>query len=197
MALLTAGNVTFVHAKNGALWTGVKTGQKDSNGKDIYENKKAYGLEGRIDSITRVEDEYEGRKIGKIQVRVVDADGGVFSLKWTEESWFTQGFFARIGNVYLGEPVIIGARASDTNEKVTFCWMKQYGKVVQKNDDFPKPTKEVKRGKESYNYDDMLEQVDSILNDLKEKLNQPTGQAATSVRQNENVGEVETEETPF
>jgi hypothetical protein len=176
MGLLTGGNVVFLRAKNGAIshWN-----------REEKKEEIAYGVEGKLVSIFRKEDEFEGRKIAKLVVKLVDpADAQVYQLEWTEESWFTQGFFARILKVNLNEPLTIGANGSDKNEKVTFCWMKQNGKTIEKDVDFPRPITVEKRGKVSYDYDDMLEKVDVIVIDLQKKF-EPVGENAAVAKNDE------------
>ena len=57
---------------------------------------------------------------------------------------------------------------SDKNEKITFCWMKQDGKKIEKDPEFPLPTKiEVGKNKVVYNWTETNKVIDLIM----EKIN--------------------------
>lgn len=170
MGLLQGTNVTWLQAKNGAIfhWN-----------KEKKENEKYYGIEGVIQSIYIKNDEFEGREIPKCHVKLVDSDGVVFDLSWTYESWFTHGFFSAILGADLSKNITIGASGSEQNEKVTFCWMKQGGNsTLKKDENFPKPEKKESRGKVSYDYDAMLDACDKIIEKFSGTQLQPSGKDA-------------------
>lgn len=182
MALLSGTPVKWVSAKNGALnvWN-----------KEKQENERFYGLEGVIQSIAYTTEPFKETVIGKYVVKIVDSEGGVFSLKWTAESWYTHGFFCRLANVDLTKPVIIGASGSEKNEKVTFCWLKQ-GEAVKKDDKFPTPHKVEKRNKVQYDYDELLDAADALIEKLEsEGKLQPGGKNAVLAKADEKVAEKE------
>lgn len=188
MGLITAGsNVTYVDAKNGALWVW---------NKETKTSDKFWAIEGRIVKIYLYEDKFKEEKTMKVIVQLVDEDNKLFSLKWTLESWYTQGFFSRIMNISLSKPVVIGASGTDKNEKVTFCWMKQNDAKVEPTEGFPKPLKVEKRGKAITNYDDMLDEVDKLLVKLQEALQMETPQAENK-KKSALITEPEEDEIPF
>lgn len=143
-----------------------------SGGKLVNKKKEiaAYSYTGILVGIDRAMDNYEGRDIPKIKLKVKDHKSDeVAQISFSEESWYSSGFFARITEIDLSKPFSVGASGSEQNEKVSFCWLKQNGETIKvEKGVFPTPTKD-RRGKD--NYDALVEAIDPIVKDLQNRLN--------------------------
>lgn len=129
MGVLEGGNVLFLNVSCGFLV---------NKKKEI----STRGYEGIFKSIAMEDNEYEGKNIPKIKVHMIDAkthDEAVISF--TAESWYAIGFFQRIDKIDLTKPFTLGVSQSDKNEKISFCWMKQSGNKIEKDETFPMPEK--------------------------------------------------------
>jgi len=131
-------------------------------------NKKAgiseYAYEGKVISIKREMDNYEGKEIPKIVIIMEDEDR--VCIKFTEESWYGVGFFSRIEKVDLTQPLMLGISGSEKNDRISFCWMKQGGETIKKDEDFPLP-KKVEVGRNTIqDWGEYSERVTVILNEL-------------------------------
>jgi len=134
-------------------------------------NKKkeisARAYEGIFKSISREVDNYEGKELGKIKVHMIDAKTHEEAvISFTAESWYAIGFFQRIDKIDLSKPFTIGVSQSDKNEKISFCWMKQGGNKIEKDELFPVPEK-VNVGKTVVlNWEPVNEAADKIMERL-------------------------------
>lgn len=142
-----------------------------------------FAYEGTLLDIKRKEDEYEGQAVMKIELKVQDNKSDEVALiSFSEESWYSQGFFSRIEKVDLSRPFMLGVSASEQNEKVSFCWIKQGSDETIKVEkgSFPAPEKN-SRGKMVY--DKMLDAIEPVLQKLQKKLNHaPTPPAETTTQ---------------
>jgi hypothetical protein len=134
MALGTESNAIYLSVSCGYM----KNKQKNIN---------AHWVSGLITDIYVKEDNYEGKPISKVYVKLQDKSE-TYILQWTEDSWYSYGFFQRIKNVNLNHEVTIGVSSSDQNEKMSFCWMKQGDTKIEKDPSFPAVTKETFKGKD-------------------------------------------------
>lgn len=100
------------------------------------------GYVGYLMGLEKYEDEYNGKPLMKWKLRMKDdASDEQVVVQFLDESWFAWTFFARLGKIDMTKPIQLGLSNSDENEKVTFCWVKQSGQVVKKDEAFPKPVK--------------------------------------------------------
>jgi len=146
------------------LWLSVSCGKLTNKKKDIHCN--AYT--GTINKIEVKKDEYEGKEIEKVVVSLKDGEENA-KIQFTLESWYSVGFFQRITSVDLYLPVTIGAMGSDLNEKMSFCWMKQGDKKIDKTE-IAKPKKVKLGNKEVTDFTEFLEVAGAIIVSLTEKL---------------------------
>lgn len=120
-------------------------------------HKEYYAFTGNLLKIEPFQDEYEGKPIFKVRLHMQDmSEANKTTITFTEESWFSVGFYARLYNVDLSKPFTVGAMQSEQNEKVSFCWLKQGEKKIEKHPDAVSPTKTVNKRKADlveYNYD--------------------------------------------
>lgn len=168
------------------LFLNVSKGKLINKQKDI----SAYAYTGRITQIERVEDTFEGQPVSKIRLHMLDGEENAI-ITFTEESWYAVTFFARICNVpTFDKPVTIGVSASEQNDKVSFCWMKQGDLKIEKNPNFPKPEKKKTSNrpgaKEIIDWEPVLEKIDSAMKWINEKVwtgpdAEPEQQPVTSV----------------
>ena len=159
-------------ARKNYLFLSVSCGYLVNKKKEI----KTGAYEGTIIDIREVEDEFEGKKIAKIEVKMQDNQSDEIAvIKFTLESWYAIGFFARISKIDLTKPFIIGTLPSEQNEKMSFCYIKQEGITkVEADKEFPKPEKvEIgtkKAPKQVYSWIKPLEAIEKIMADLKSKI---------------------------
>lgn len=162
----------FYHVSCGKLK--LSTGKKDENGDPVYEDFDGY--EGQLVGIEKFEDEYEKKKQKKIRVTMqseVKVKGGETELEtaeitFTDETFFVPAFFSRLVNVEIDKPFLLGVLPSEQNEKMTFCFMKQYGKKIEKDKTFPQPEK---IGDSKYDFRDVTKRVNSLIAEIQEYLN--------------------------
>lgn len=129
-------NSRYISVANGKLNT-VVNGNKESF--DWYE--------GTLVGIRLIEDEWEGQPVAKVELLMADESGEKVKIKFTQETWFSVGFFSRIQAVDLARPFRLGAMPSEQNEKITFCFMRQ-GDKIPSDKSTPRPEK-VKVGKKT------------------------------------------------
>lgn len=105
-----------------------------------------YAFEGRIISIERKDDNYEGKPISKIHLLMRDdKEDHDTEIQFIEDSYFSLGFFQRVEKANLERPIILGVSKSEQNEKISFCWMKQDGVILKRPEPAPfVPTKVTK-----------------------------------------------------
>lgn len=143
------------------LFLNVSCGYLVNKEKEIKE--KAFT--GRLLKVKKVEDDFEGKQMDK--VRLTMSDGKItVSIKFTLESWYSVGFFQRIGNVKTEHEFTLGVMPSEQNEKMSFCWMKQGDLKIEKKE-IPMPEK-VKVGKtEVTNYEKFVEYAINWIENFK------------------------------
>lgn len=156
MGFITRGNLLYLNPKGGDLVG------KNKDGHIINVN----GFAGMILEITQKEDEFEGDKYIKIQVKMEDA-GETVSIGFRLESWFGQTFFAKIGKVDLTQKVTVGANGSDKSEKISFCWIKQNGNAIEKDPNFPKPEKKSYGNKSIVLWDQVVAEADRVMSTMQ------------------------------
>lgn len=158
--VVRGAGMAYYHVASGKLRR--HTSEKGPDGKTVYVDIDGY--EGQLKKIERFKDSFEGRENEKIRVQMFDSDTGITAdITFSAETFFVPGFFSRLLNVDLDKPFVIGVLPSDKNEKMSFCYMKQDGKKIEKNSDFPKP-KEVPVGKTvQYDFTDVNKAVDEII----------------------------------
>jgi hypothetical protein len=133
------------------------------------EDKSEVAYTGWLRAIKRFTDEYKGEEIQKIELALED-DEAQITLQFTLEAWFAVGFFQRIARVDLGEKFTIGVMGSDENEKISFCWMKQAGKKIEKDEEFPLPEKTTFKGKPFVDFSNVVGEADKIIAKLQKQL---------------------------
>lgn len=161
------------------LYLNVSCGELVNKKKDIH--CKAYS--GYIIGIDRKEDTYEGKSVNKITLSMKDhSSDEVAKISWTEESYFSIGFFSQILGVDLSKPVRFGVSGSAENEKISFCWLSQFDKNVERNKDFPKPEKKKIGRNEVMDWSVPLAEFDKILDYVSKNLSNaaPPANAETS-----------------
>lgn len=144
-----------------------------SCGKLVNKKKEisVMAYEGLLLGIERKDDEYEGKIIGKITCKFKDSKSDEIAyITWSEESWYSLGFFPRITKIDLSKPFIIGVSASEMNEKMSFCWIKQGGAVKADQSEFPKPQKVTVGKKEIVDWTIPLEAMEKITKRINESL---------------------------
>lgn len=154
--------------QNNNLYLNVSCGKLVNKKKEI--SSMAY--EGLLLGIERKDDEYEGKIVGKITCKLKDTKSDeICFITWTEESYYSVGFFARITKANLSQPILIGVSGSKENEKISFCWMKQGQETIKvEKGEFPGP-KKVKVGKkEMVDWTKPLELFEKIMNQVNESL---------------------------
>ena len=149
-------NMIFVNVSNGFL---------QNRKKDI----QARSYTGLLENMERKEDEYEGKKINKIQLFMRDTEKDErVCISFTEDTWFSVTFFQRFEDIDRNKPFTVGVSGSDQNEKVSFCWMKQDGNKIGKGD-ISLPEKKKIGNREVYDHSVFLMHVDNILSEYKDK----------------------------
>lgn len=132
------------------------------------------GYVGYLAGLEKYEDEYNGKPMMKWKLRMKDDKSDeVVTIQFLDESWFSWGFFARIGKVDLKKPFHLGLSGSEENEKVTFCWMKQNGETVKKDESFPKPKKVKIGNQEVPDWTEVHKAIEGITAKLKTDFHTP------------------------
>ena len=146
-----------------------------SCGKLINKNKSisTFGVEGIIQDIYEKSDEYEGKEIKKVCVKLTDGKES-FIVQFSAESFYSSGFFERIKNADLSKSIIIGVSGSEKNEKVSFCWLKHSGTskgvTIQKDPNFVQPKKVTFKGKDFWDFTDLLTEIPNSIKWVKDNL---------------------------
>lgn len=115
-----------------------------SRGKFNYkvgdEKRTAPFYYGKLVDIVINKDKYEEKEFDKVFIKMTD-EGKDVTVTFRLEGWFSQGFFARFHGINVDEPFQIGVMPSKQNDKMSFCYVKQFGQTVKKDDNFPRPEK--------------------------------------------------------
>lgn len=151
----------FFHISGGKLKS--STGKKDEAGKNIYEDFDYY--EGTLVGLEKYEDKYEDKPQNKLRITMRDdKTGEIADISVTDETFFIPAFFSRLINIEIDQPFLLGVMPSEQNEKMSFCYMKQFGKKIEKDKDFPGPDKvDLGKGKTGYNWTKVSEKTDHII----------------------------------
>lgn len=164
------------------------------------------GYRGTLLGIREIEDEYEGQKIVKFEVKIQDdASPEIAIIKFTAEAWYAIGFFARIQKIDPTKPLTIGVLPSDKSEKMSFCYLKQDGIAkVEADKDFPRPEALDLGTKKVQNWAKPIELMRKIMAEVNAKCPQatvpppPTSAQTDPPNINAFVGaESETDDLPF
>ena len=178
------------------LFLSVSCGSLVNKKKEIKTN----GYEGTIIDCRETEDEYEGKKVLKIEVKMKDNNSDEEAIiKFTKESFFCLGFFARISKIDITKPFVIGVMGSDQNAKISFCYLKQEGiQKVEADKEFPKPEKiDLGGGKEVFSFIKPFEAIEKIMSDLKSKITVTAPPATEPVENDAPTTGSEKDDLPF
>jgi hypothetical protein len=149
------------------LYLNVSCGRLKNKAKNI----DAKGYTGYVTNITRKDDEYEGKVITKIVVSMRDtASDQLAKIAFTEESYFSIGFFSQIEGVDFSKPMLFGVSQSQENDKVSFCWLSQNNKNVERKKDFPKPEKKKVGRNVVMDWTAVTDKIDGLIGNINEKL---------------------------
>jgi hypothetical protein len=155
-----------LNQKQDILFLNVSCGQLVNKKLDV----SGYSYTGHLVSISHIIDNYEGKDLPKIAVKMVDDKGKFAQIKFTAESYFSLGFFQRIFKCDFNKEITIGCSQSEQNEKITFCWIKQGEQIIKKDEDFPKP-KKMTVGKQTVtDWTEFSAKALEIIEAVKEKL---------------------------
>lgn len=160
MGVMKEGNTLFLNVSCGFL----------------VNKKKEISTRGYDDaffmSIKKEEDVFEEKPMMKYKLHLKDASSmEEVVISFTAESWFAIGFFQRIEKIDVSKPFTVGVSKSDVNDKISFCWLRQSGQPVKKDETMPMPEK-VKVGKiEVNNWEPFNEHAERVI----AKLNSAAG----------------------
>lgn len=138
--------------------------------------KSISAYEGFLTEIKEEEDEYEGKKIKKIVLKIQDnTSTEIAIIKMTKEGWYTLGFFARIQKIDVSKPFTVGVLPSDQNEKISFCYLKQAGiDKVEADKDFPRPKKVLISEKEVMDWTEPFKKMAEVMAEVNAKIPKQT-----------------------
>ena len=137
------------------------------------------GYEGTLIGIEEKPDEYEGKPVMKVRLKMKDTKTAeIAAIEFTQESWFSLGFFARIEKVDITKPFTLGVSPSEKNEKMSFCWIGQKGlknaktgkETAEGDPNFPKPEEKVIGRTKVQDWSKPLERMLPIIEALQAKL---------------------------
>jgi len=163
--------LTFLHVANGRIWKNTK------DAKGVVTKEDYDWITGTIVGIALHQDTFEGNAVEKVRITMLDKEGKRYALGFSMESYFTQTLFSRLCKIQYSTPVTIGVNASENNEKVSFAWLRAGDDKVEKNPDFPKPTKVKVGSKELLDYAPVKEAVQKEI----ERFNAFATMASTAV----------------
>lgn len=161
MGLNLKKDYLYLNASNGAL-------------RNKKENIEAMSYTGKLLSIIQTTDMFEEQVVPKIELKVKDLSSEqVASIKFNEASWFSFGFFARIDKIDVSLPIEIGASGQKENEKVTYCWLKQSNKPLEKSIDACFNAKKITVScKPANDWGELVKVIPGLVKILQDKLNQ-------------------------
>lgn len=149
------------------LYLNVSCGRLKNKAKNI----DAKGYTGFVTDISRKDDEYEGKVTTKIVVSIRDNKSDQLAkISFTEESYFSVGFFSQISSVDMSKPLTFGVSQSQENEKVSFCWLSQDGKNVNRDKDFPKPDKKKVGRNIVMDWTSVIDRIDKAIVEINDKV---------------------------
>lgn len=131
---------------------------------------KVRGYEGKLVGIRFEDDDYQGKPVPKVKLVMEDPEEEKKALiTFHAEGWYMWTFCQRILSIDLTKPFILGVSGPDDPEsKMSFCWMKQDGKKIEKDEKFPLPVKEKKGRKEVVNNEAAVAASEKIINDIQD-----------------------------
>lgn len=135
------------------------------------EERKEVAYTGYLRSIKRFTDEYKGEENEKIEVVISDGDENI-RFQFTLEAWYAVGFFQRIRNIDLAEKFTLGVMESEQNEKISFCWMKQAGKKIERDEKFPAPEKKTVGKKVYHDWEAVVTAADKEIARIQKAIGQ-------------------------
>lgn len=137
------------------------------------QEKKYDAYEGMVQSIAIEDDEYEGKPLKRVRLILHDAEKGEKgSIAFLFDSWCSQNFFARAEKIDLSKPLLFGVLPpKDRPEsKASFSYLKQDGKVLEKDPDFPRAKKVTISGKEFSDWGDMMAAATKIVEKMQDAI---------------------------
>ena len=151
-------------------WLNISKGFLENKKKNIH----SHGYEGLLIGIERKLDTFEEKEISKIVLTMADTDpsakGQKVKIQFTEDAWFANGFFGRIRAVDIAKPFTVGVSQSDKNEKVSFCWIKQSGSTIKRDDKYPQPEKVTVGKQDIMDWTGVTECNTSIIEEIQHKI---------------------------
>lgn len=162
-------NKLFVNVSKGVFVYQEKE-KDETTGKEGFVKKQDVSYTGTIERIYRKEDEFEGKKVKKIVVEMQDnTSPTVAVIQFAEKGYYALGFFDRIRKVDVFKPITLGVSGSKESEKMSFCWMRQFGEkeTVKKDDNFVKPRK---IDADTTDWSACMDEYTEIINDINGKL---------------------------
>lgn len=162
MGFMEGGNMIYVNVSCGFL-----------QNKKANPPIKSRAFTGFLLSLDRQADDYEGKEIMKIAIKMKDdKTNELVMIKFTEDTWFSFSFFARLQNIDLEKAFTLGVSGSDDNEKMSFCWMRQAGKKIEQVE-MLKPEKVKVGNNEVYDWGPFLEVIAGLMIDINSKTTGP------------------------
>lgn len=129
------------------------------------------GYEGTIIGIRERENEFEGKKLLNIEVKMKDTTSDeIVIIQFNKKAWFALGFFARIKKIDFTKPFTIGVLPSEQNEKMSFCYLKQLNLNIKKDDYFPKYATIKVSGEDVQDWTYPFEEMNETIKYISEKI---------------------------
>lgn len=181
-----------VNQSDGSLFLNVSTGYLRNKSKNI----QCRSYTGSLIEISEKTDEFEGRPIDKVVLKMKDnLSDEIALISFTKGSWYSNGFFSRIQKVDLSKPFILGCSNSQEFEKVTFCWIRQGEIVGADKEKFAKPKKvKIDGDKIIDDWTEMINLLPAIIEEINGKVSK-TEVASESVT--ETTEDDEKSDLPF
>ena len=101
-------------------------------------------FQGKLVDVRIVKDSYEDNEYEKVLMTMEDNERIIVAFRL--EGWYSQGFFSRFRKINKDHQFTLGVMPSEQNDKMSFCWVKQGGQVIKKDDNFPKPERHEFKG---------------------------------------------------
>ena len=158
------GGVTF--SDGSRLYLQVSTGKLVNKKQNI-----AYdAYEGQVTGIEIVDDEYEGKPLKRVKLSLLDSEKGETAIiQFLFDSWCSQNFFARAEKIDLKKKLLFGTLPpKDRPEsKASFSYLKQDGKVLEKDPEFPRCGTVTVSGKSYPDWTEMMERATAIVEKMQ------------------------------
>lgn len=166
----SASNLTFLR---------VTKGKMVNKNKNIEWDKYT----GYIVGLGIKDGEYEGKPTKQVEVKMKDDKSDeIVIIQFTLAAWYAQGFFARIFKVDVSKPFTLAVSASDENEKMSFCWMRQEGQsyvnrdgkkvdAIQAHPTFPRPKQvDVGAGQTITSWADVIPSMEKVIAQVQKSI---------------------------